>query len=154
MNQRLLHASLILMLIGGLGARAFALEGEKWSRIRNASPKDYTLAITDWKLVLGNLHIKKASEAGDGLKLSTAKASMVLNANTDYLCYFEPTGHSFALTFTVSSGDNVTEFNLKRAPGLGDRLVVLPRKSLTDAPVSINLSGFRRLNAGPFLEIH
>jgi len=43
---------------------------------------------------------------------------------------------------------------IKFCPKLGDRLVISPGKSLSGSPVSLNLAGFRRLNAPAFLTIN
>ena len=154
MIRTFLRSGLTLILLTGACARMMALEPEKWSRLNNLSKKDYVLAITDWKVVVGNIYIKKEGETGDGMKLSAAKATAVLSAGTNYLCFFEATAGSFAISFAISAGDDITEFNLKRAPKVGDRLVVSPRNTLTESPVSVNFAGFRRVDADPFLTIN
>ena len=154
MSQRLLRAGSICCLIACASSRAFALDPEQWCRIKNESSKDYILSITDIKLVVGNVYIKEMDDTSDGMKLSSARSSAVLNANKEYLCYFEPTSGFFALTFTISRGDDSTDFNLKRAPKVGDRLVISPKNSLSEAPIAVDMSAFGRRKGPAFLTIH
>jgi hypothetical protein len=154
MSQRLLRAGITFCLIACAGSRAFALDPEKWFKIKNESKKDYILSITDWKLVMGNIYLKEMDDTSDGLKLSGSRSSAALLANKEYLCYFDPTGGFFALTFTISRGDDSTDFNLKRAPKVGDRLVISPSNTLSDSPIAIDMSGFGRRNGPAFLTIH
>ena len=154
MSAKLLRAGLVLSLLAGLRTQGFALDEKKWCSLTKLSSKDYTFTITDWKAVVGNIYLKKKGETGEGTKLSTAKASAVLNAKTEYLCYFDPTAKCFAITFAIGIGDDSTEINIKRAPSVGDRMVVLPKKTMGNSPVTISLSGFRRLNGPAFLTIN
>lgn len=148
------RAGMCLLLLGALSRPGLALEAKKWCKLNNASNKDYTLVITDWKLVVGNIYIKQANENGEGTKLSSSKASAILRAKTNYLWYFEPTAKALALSFAISNGEDITEINIKRAPSVGDRLVISPKKSTSSSPLTVNLPGFRRLDAPAFITIN
>lgn len=154
MSSTAFRASLCLLLLGAISRQGLALDAKKWCKLNNASTKDYSLIITDWKLVVGNVYIKQFNESGEGTKLSSSKASTVLKAKTNYLWYFEPTAKALALSFAISNGEDVTEINIKRAPSLGDRLVVSPKKSTSSSPLTISLPGFRRLNGPAFITIN
>ncbi|GEM_PF-6330289 len=132
-----------------------AFPNEKWCGINNKSTKDVVVTIADFKLTVGDVYLKPADSKSDGdiVKLSTHKDNYTLKATKRYLAYFDDglTG-TLALSLRFGSGKDSTEMNFKRAPGLGDRLVVLPAKTLSRSNVLMDFSCFRR-NRGDFVTL-
>jgi hypothetical protein len=154
MAHALARSAMLLTLAACCAGRAFALDPGKWSKVYNDSRKVQVLQISDWQVVVGNVYVKKEKDPGDGTRLSKAKDNLPLEAGTHYLVYFDTTAGGLALTLGIGSGDDRFELNFKRAPGVGDRLVVSPARFMLGTNVVIALAGFRNFDSRePFLRI-
>jgi hypothetical protein len=123
------------------------------NRSRHAVKLEYLGSSGSWKEIL----VAEAADPDLRWKaLSRRAPAMTLKAGTRYRLRIDQDDSSIDLTFALATPSVRTLFHIRKAPSRPQSILVTASpaaRDLSEAPVAVNLKGFRNPDGGNFITI-